>query len=74
VVFAHPEHVEPDLIGKLDLFHEVAQALMRCDRIRPLAQADIGECMKAEFHGGFLSRLFARRDSDADRLPPVRGR
>ena len=34
VVFAEPEHVEPDLVGERDLLDQVAQPLARADRVR----------------------------------------
>ena len=36
VMLAEPEHVEPDLVGKLDLLDQVAQPLMRADVRRAL--------------------------------------
>src|SRR5262249_14633525 len=33
VVLAHAEHVEPDLVGELDLLDEVPQALLRRDQL-----------------------------------------
>jgi hypothetical protein len=44
------EHVEADLVGKLDLFDEIAQSLMRADVTGTLVHAHIGKSVETQFH------------------------
>jgi hypothetical protein len=46
VVLADPEYFEAELVGELDLLHDVAQPLLRPD-----ARADVREGGEAELHG-----------------------
>ena len=50
VVLADGEHVEPELVGELDLLHELAHALLRRD-----ARMQVGEGGEAEFHAVSLA-------------------
>lgn len=49
-MFSEAEDVEADLICQLDLLDEIAQALVRSDGIGTGLDADITECIEAEFH------------------------
>ena len=40
MVLAHAEDVEADLVGELDLLHQVAQPLLRAD-VRPVAGSGV---------------------------------
>ena len=62
VMLAEAEHVEADLVGKLDLFDQIAQPLMRADVAGALVQADIGKSVETEFHVESSSEcVFTRR-------------
>ena len=49
-MLAEAEHVEADLVGKLDLLDQVAQPLMRADVAGTFFRADVGEGVETEFH------------------------
>ena len=49
-MLAEAEHVEADLVGKLDLLDQVAQPLMRADVTGTLFHADVGKSVETEFH------------------------
>ena len=65
VMLAEAEHVEADLVGKLDLFDQVAQPLMRADVAGAFFRADVGEGVETEFHIDILvgERFAAGRGS-----------
>jgi hypothetical protein len=51
VMLAQAEHVEPDLVGKLDLLNQVLQPLRRAYSVPGLGVgADIAERVETEFH------------------------
>ena len=59
VMLAQAEHVEADLVGKLDLFDQVAQPLMRADVAGALFRADVGKSIETEFHSNPRRRAFS---------------
>ena len=66
MVLAEPEHVEPELVGKLDLLHQLQHALPRTD-----ARGEIGEGGDSEFHTSILAKMLARASKCAMRGPPA---
>ncbi len=61
VMLAKPKDIEPDLVGKFDLFNQIAQSLTWTDRVRTRCEADIRKCVKAEFHDAVLNDLSPKR-------------
>ena len=49
-MLAETEHVEADLVGKLDLLDEIAQTLMRADVTGTVVHADVGKGVETQFH------------------------
>ena len=50
-MLADPEDVEADLVGKLDLLHQVAQALARADRLpRAGVRRQLGKGVDPDLH------------------------
>ena len=75
MVLAEAEHVEPDLVGKLDLFDQVAQPLMRADPRPARFRADVGEGVETEFHVESSSEIaFQGRGSGCASVPASHGR
>jgi hypothetical protein len=52
MMLAKPEHIEPDLIGKLDFLDKVPDP-SRSFGALPAGRIgiDVSECVKSEFHG-----------------------
>ena len=51
VVLADTEHLETHLIRELDLLHEIAQPLLRGDRLtRYRMSCDVGKSVETDFH------------------------
>jgi hypothetical protein len=50
-MFAEPEHIEPDAVGKLDLLDDVSEGLVHIDRLarRGIAPG-LDEGVSAELH------------------------
>ena len=62
VVLADAEHVEPDLVGELDLLDEVAEALRRSQRLaRDRVGRELRERVDAELHPRMLSPRLPRQ-------------
>ena len=60
-MFAQAVEIEAELVGKFDLFNQIAQSLMWTDRVRTRCEADIRKCVKAEFHDAVLNDLSPKR-------------
>ena len=59
VMFAQPEDIQPDLVGQLDLFHEVVEPLLPADMLaRHRVLADIAKGVQSDFH--WISPCLAR--------------
>jgi len=54
-----PEHIEPDLVGKLDLFQQLFQPPLPVPTLVGGSGIDIGEGIEAKFHGMFQIRGFS---------------
>jgi hypothetical protein len=67
MVFAKPEHIEADLIGKLDLLEEVPDAPGAFDATLAFRRfgIDVRKCVKAEFHS--ILQSGPRQDGGANR-------
>jgi hypothetical protein len=64
MMFAEPEHVEADAIGKLDLLDDVGEGFVDIDRLAGHGIAPgLDECVGAKLHEGLDCTRFSTRDA-----------